>query len=359
MTMKAGLITSAAMHAVVLGLCVMSLSSPMPFNAMETEPLPVSLVPLGYEMSVRKGDLQAAKAEKPAPKPTQRPPEKLDAEHVGESKIDTKLPFKPKEKPRDVKATPPPSGMPDAKPEIASQEKAKEPQPDNSGVQAVEVQPKPEPAQEKPVEKPEVKPAEKAEIKPAETAQAEKAPDSATELPKKGPVPDAKPQQTAKKTDPKPKEEKKPSSSAKGDSIDSILAMNQSALVDKTRTQGGGAKRSAEPAALGGQKDIGNAAFQQTLNNIIGRCVQGQWDLAAISGSTAYDLRVVVHFQLNQDGTLNGEPELKPAGGDGAQRDIIAIQALAALKKCAPFALPVEKYSQWHDVTINMKAFPD
>lgn len=135
--------------------------------------------------------------------------------------------------------------------------------------------------------------------------------------------------------------------------------MNQSALVDKTRTQGGGAKRSAEPAALGGQKDIGNAAFQQTLNNIIGRCVQGQWDLAAISGSTAYDLRVVVHFRLNQDGTLNGEPELTPAGGDGAQRDIIAVQALAALKKCAPFALPVEKYSQWHDVTINMKAFPD
>jgi hypothetical protein len=99
-------------------------------------------------------------------------------------------------------------------------------------------------------------------------------------------------------------------------------------------------------------------SFRQTLNDIIGHCVQKNWNLAAINGSTAYDLRVVAHFRLNQNGTLSGETEFIPAGGDNAQRDIITIQAREALKKCSPFALPLNKYNQWHDVTVNMKAFP-
>jgi len=381
--MKTGLITSTAMHAVALGLGLLSFSSPVPFNAAQTEALPVLLVPLSDEMSIRKGDLTAAKTEKPAPKPTTKPQEKPDAENVGEGKIDTKMPLKPQEKPREVKATPPP-GTPDAKSDIMPQEKpvekpieqaerepaalpprpeepASEPAlpekvPDNSKAQAAEVSPKSEPPQEKPVEKP----IEQAERKPAALPPRPEEPASEPALPEKVPLPDAKPQQVAKTTRHKPKEEARQSaSSVRGDSVEDILAMADDALVDKTKTQGGGAKRSEEPAAFGSTKDVGNDSFQQTLNNIIGSCVQRNWNLAAINGSTAYDLRVVVNFRLNQDGSLDGEPDLAPTGGDDAQRGIISVQAREALKKCAPFALPADRYNQWHNVTINMKAYRD
>ncbi|RCK99979.1 MAG: hypothetical protein JSC189_001329 [Candidatus Tokpelaia sp. JSC189] len=317
MAMKAALITSVALHTMLLGLCMFSLSSSISFDVVKTEPLPISVVPLGDKILIREGDPQAIKIEKLPPRPMQRLLEKLDAGHAGEREIDTKLPFRPKEKQRKIEAALPVSGAFDARLDITPQEK----------------------------------------LAAAEAIQ--KTSDSVEALPKKGPMLAAKPKQVVKKAKLEVEKEKKSHSLARGDSINDILAINQSALLDKTRTQGGGARRGTEATALGNEKDVGDSAFQQTLNNIIGRCVQSQWDLAAISGSTAYDLRVIVHFRLNQNGTLNGDPELNPVGGDSAQRDIIAIQALAALKKCAPFALPVQKYNQWHDVTINMKAFPD
>lgn len=357
--MKAGLITSAALHVAVLGFALVTFSSPMPFEAVQTEALPVSLVPLSDDMVVKQGDMSAAKAEKPAPKPTRKPQEKPDAKNVGDGKVDTKMPFKPKEKPREIEVAPPPAGVPDAKADMAPFDSPKEKELDEGKARATEIKSKSEPPQTRAVENPD----KTAEAKPAETALPPKMsePEAAPSLPDKGPVPDNRPQQVARTAERKPQTEARASaSSAKGDAVEDILARADNALVDKTRTQGGGARRSEDPAAFGGAKNINeNAAFQQTLNNIIGSCVQRNWNLAAITGSTAYDLRVIVHFRLRQDGALDGEPDMAPAGGDAAQREIIAIQAREALKKCAPFALPADKYNQWHDVTVNMKAFPD
>lgn len=340
--MKAGLITSTAMHAVILGLGFLLLSSPVPFDAVQTEPLPVSLVPLSDQMSVRKGDMTAAKAEKLAPRPTRKPPKK----------------------PHEVEATLPLLGTPDVRPDITPQEKPEEKKNNSGSTQEPEIQPKFESPPVKPLEKPveEVeekigqKAVEKAEQKPVEPPQPQREPAPVTVPSGKIASPSVKPQQAAK---PK-KETGQPSSAARGDTLDNILAMNENALVDKTRTQSGGAQRSEEPAAFGSARNIGNQDnLQKNLNNIIGFCVARNWDIGIIQGNSAYDLRVRVHFRLNRDGTLNGEPDLAPAGGDTKDREVIAVQALTALKKCAPFALPADKYNQWHDVTINMKAFPD
>jgi len=307
--MKTALIISTAAHTVLLGLCVFSSSSLMLFNLVNRESLPVSLVPLGDEMVLLKGNLKAIKTEKLLPTPTEKSREKLDAaEHTGKGKIDTKLPFMPKEKPREIKAV-----LPSSSTSVAGSNTPLWEESIASEVDQKEI-------------------------------------DSMPEVPQK---------RMAAAIKLKTNEKKKMHSLVKKDFIDNILAMNQNLLIDKTKTQNDSAKRDTELLSSEKAENIKSAALQQILENVIGKCVQSQWDLAAVSGSTAYDLRVIVHFRLNRDGTLNGEPELNPAGGSSAQRDIIAIQALAALRKCIPFSLPIEKYNQWHNVTINMKVFPE
>ena len=59
---------------------------------------------------------------------------------------------------------------------------------------------------------------------------------------------------------------------------------------------------------------------------------------------------VNVRFRLNQDGSLNGEPVVV----DRQNTPLFAIAADAsvrAIKQCAPFQLPPDKYSAWSDVT--------
>lgn len=341
--MKAGLATSVAAHVLVLGWGLVSLSSPANFNAEMTEALPVSLVPIGEEMSVKKGDLTAPKTEKPAPKPTTKPVEKPDAEHVGDGKVDNEAPLKPKEKDRDVDVTPTPAGDPKAKPMLVPPAKVTDSKPNET--------PKPddmvkvdEPAKQEESAKP-----DKAEPKPAETANAtepaaEPAKDPMPVLPEKAPVPTAKPKPVAAKPPEKPKGE---------ESVDDILAMNEKALIDKTRTSGGGAARSEGPAAFGGQKNIGNnQQLMQTFGNIVATCIKSRFDAIAIGGGTTSDLKIQAHFFLNVDGTLDGTPELSATGGDNRQQEIGINQARAAIAKCSPYPLPADKHGMWREINM-------
>ena len=59
---------------------------------------------------------------------------------------------------------------------------------------------------------------------------------------------------------------------------------------------------------------------------------------------------VNIRFRLNQDGSLDGEPVIV----DRQSTPLYAIAADAsvrAIKQCAPFQLPPDKYSSWSTVT--------
>ncbi|WP_279088868.1 hypothetical protein [Bartonella apis] len=336
--MKAGLATSVAAHALILTWGLISLSSPADFNAEVTEALPVSLVPIAETTSIQKGELTASKENKAAPKPTTKPVEKPDAEHVGDGKVDNEAPLKPKEKDRDVDATPPPSGTPDADPNPVPPTKTPETKPDNT--------PKPEEKPKVEEQKPEesAKP-DQAEPKPEESADAtepssEPKKDPFPTLPEKAPLPTAKPKPA----------EPKPAVKAKGESVDDILAMNEKALIDKTRTSGGGAARSQGPAGFGAKKNIGNGQdVGQTLVNAATSCITKNLKLAALGGGVAGENPVAeAKFNLSIEGKVVGEPIITGMSGNPNKVDLLINQTRAAIFACQPFEdLPRDQYDKW------------
>lgn len=337
--MKVGLATSVAAHVLVLTWGLFSLSSPTDYNAEITEALPVSLVPIADETSIQKGEITAPKADKAAPKPTTKPVEKPDAEHVGDGKVDNEAPLKPKEKDRDVDATPPTSGSPDAEPDIVPPTKTPETKPDNA--------PKPEekPKVEEQKSEENSKP-DNAEPKPEESPDAtepakEPKKDPFPRLPEKAPLPTAKPKPAAAK----------PPVKAKGEeSVDDILAMNEKALIDKTRTSGGGAARSQGPAAFGAKKNIGNGDnIAQTLVNVATSCIKKNLRLAALGGGIASENPIAeAKFKLTQEGQVIGEPIITGMSGNPNKVELLINQTRAAIFACQPFEeLPRDQYDKW------------
>lgn len=347
--MKVGLATSIAAHALVLTWGLISLSSPTKFDAELTEALPVSLAPIADETSIQKGDLTAPKAEKAAPKPTTKPVEKPDAQIVGDGKVDTDAPLKPKEKDREVDSTPVPSGDPKADPIPVPLTKTPETKPQDL--------PKPEekPKVEEPKKQEETKKEDKAEPKPAENPDAtepaeQTKKDPLPTLPDKAPLPTAKPKPAEAKPATKPKGE---------ESIDDVLAMNQKALIDKTRTSGGGAARSTGPAAFGGKKNIGNGQdVTQTLVNVATSCITKNLKLAALGGGVAGENPVAeAKFKLNEQGMVVGDPVVTGVSGNPNKLELLINQTRAAVYACQPYEdLPRDQFDKWgqgFDLLIN------
>jgi len=325
----------------------------MDMAAMQTEALPITLVPLEEDMQLVQGDQQAQPDIPPAPKPATKPQEKEQAIHVGDGSLDRNAPLNPRERPREVEVASAQSAPPQERQDpVTSQEQMTAEEAKMPNLTPPQL----------PAQAPQQSQTAAEVLQP----QAPSAPPTLPALPDMAPAPAQKPKidtQTAARqnvTSPRPVEPVRTSSppATQNDSLEEILAQN-AALIDRTRTQGGGARRSEEAAGFGSRNSNNNDQhLAQTIGNIIGGCVQRNWRLASISGSSAYDLAVQIKVQFRPDGSIDGEPELTPSGGDAAQRDIMTYQALGALRKCAPFDLPADAYSKWRDVTINMKAFP-
>lgn len=430
--MKSGFLSSVGLHALALAIAFISFNAvPKPLENSMTEALPITLVPISDKASIREGDKTSPLSEKPAPKPTTKPAVKPAAENVGDGEVDVVTPLKPKEKPRDVNASQPTAGKPDAAPDIVPpQEKPIESKPDSGAMDATQVTAKaepptpqiienqnkpntvkpepakpvePKPIEPKPVEpkpepvkpqvtKPEPQPQEiptqvatqdalqpkpqeakpmeqepkpvepqptvskpVEAVKPQETTQVEPVPQLPTN---NAPIPGARPQATAKTTERVPTDTPKPStSSAAGEDVADIINNNpQTAMVDRTRTQGGGAKRSEGEAGFGGSQNIGDQpTLAQTVGSIIQGCMSNAWRPPISAAGGSQELMVKAVFELGPNGDIIGEPQLTPIGGDPNAQRIMATTGLAALKRCSPFkGLPAESYAQWRLIALNL-----
>lgn len=411
--MKSGFLSSVGLHALALAIAFISFNAvPKPLENTLTEALPITLVPISDKASIREGDKTSPLSEKPAPKPTTKPAVKPAAENVGDGEVDVATPLKPKEKPRDVNANQPTAGKPDAKPDIVPpQDKPIETTPDSGAMDATQVtakaepptpqivenqnkpntvkpepakpqepkpvEPKPEPVKPEPQEIPtqaatqedlqpkpiEPKPVEPQPtvskpveaVKPQETTQVEPVPQLPTT---NAPIPGARPQATAKTTERTPTDTPKPSaSSAAGEDVADIINNNpQTAMIDRTRTQGGGAKRSDGEAGFGGSQNIGDPrTLAQTVGSIIQGCMSNVWQPPISAAGGSQELMVKAVFELGPNGDIIGEPQLTPIGGDPNAQRIMATTGLAALKRCSPFkGLPAESYAQWRLITLNL-----
>ncbi|MHA6642959.1 hypothetical protein [Mesorhizobium sp. A623] len=381
--MKAGLTTSVILHAAVLAFGLFSLSAPSALEVTDIESMPVDIVPLSEITQIQQGDKKATMHDKPAPTPTERPDVVADAQKVGENSVDTDKPVTPEAKPKPVEEAAAPKPAPESKEPVKTEDVPKpkeEPKPvpatDVAPVPQLKEEVKPEPVKQPdpkpvPIKEPEAKPeppkekaAEKQpqpEVKPDAVAEAIAAepPTETVQLPDAAPAPDARPQprpapaETAKAPDRKNADKPVKEASARPQSKDKEFDADAiSALLNKQKASGGGAKRSTEQASLGGDKSTGGAKLSQNEMDALRQKLGGCWSIPA-GVDDASTLKVSVRFQLDRSGMLQGRPEIVAGGAPSGPGRTAAESAVRAVQKCAPFNLPADKYDTWAEVVVN------
>ncbi|MBZ9848432.1 TonB family protein [Mesorhizobium sp. CA14] len=375
--MRTGLTSSVILHAVALAFGLFTLSSPPAMPASDVESVAVDIVPMEAVAQTLQGDKKAVMHDKPAPVPTKRPDVVPNAQKVGENTVDTDKPVtdEAKPKPVDKTAAPPPAPTPTEKPAV---EDVPKPQEKPKPTPATEVAPTPTPKQEvkpEPVKQTEPKPTpakeptpapqpdktaaiQKEEIKPDAVAEAisQDQPAEEAKLPDSAPAPEARPKpqpaqaESAKAPDRKDAEKPvKEASSKKKSDEKQFNADEITALLDKQKPTGGGAKRSTQQASLGGEKDQGqklSRSEQGALEDQLGGC----WTLpVGLEGSENFT--VVIRFNLNASGKLEGRPTVEKSSGN-PQFDASAIRAV---QKCdvAGLQVPAGKQDIWSDIRVN------
>lgn len=376
--MRTGLTTSVILHTVALAFGLFTLSSPPAMPASDAESVSVAIVPMEAVAQTLQGDKKAVMREKPAPKPTKRPDIVPEAQKIGENSVDTDKPVtdEAKPKPVDLASAPPPAPTPTEKPKTEDAPKPKdEPKP----TPATEVAPVPQPKEEvkpEPVKQTEPKPTPakqpapapqpdttaaiepKPEVKPDAVAEAisEQQPPEEAQLPNSAPAPEARPKpqpaqaESAKAPDRKDADKPVKEASSKPKSEDKQFNADEiSALLDKQKPSGGGAKRSTQQASLGADKTQGQKLSQSemgALSDQLGGC----WTLpVGLEGSENFV--AVVLFNLDASGKLDGRPTVEKSSGN-QQFDESAVRAV---QKCnmAGLQVPAGKQDIWAQVRVT------
>ncbi len=347
--MKAGLATSATLHAVLLGVGLFSLSAPRAFDVADVEALPVDIVPIDSFTQIQEGDRQAPVEDRPAPTPTERPEAVEDAQEVGEADTDMTTPPTPEPTPRPVEQATEqavaeiPEPLPVPEPEEAEQAPAEEEVP----VPSAEREPEPQAPQE-------MEPDPAPDSMVAENAEGE-----TIDLPPSAPVPQSRPQppqpQTAKAPRQEEAEEPAARQQAQAESDeprDNELLDEVAALLNEQEASGGGARRSDEQASLGGQHtNEGQTLTQSEMDALRGQ-IQRCWNVPA-GVLDAENLKVSLRFRLDPSGSVEGNPEIIDGGSGSTVERAAAQSALRAVLRCAPYNLPADKYGAWADVIVH------
>ncbi|MER8862834.1 TonB family protein [Mesorhizobium sp. M0751] len=376
--MRTGLTTSVILHTVAIAFGLFTLSSPPAMPASDAESVSVEIVPMEATAQVLQGDKKSVMHEKPAPLPTQRPDIVPDAQKIGENSVDTDKPPTPESKPHpvDMTAAPPPAPTPVEKPKPEDVPKPKEqPKP----IPATEVAPVPQPKEEvkpEPVKQTEPKPTPakeptptppqdktaaiepQPEVKPDAVAEAiaKQPPTEEAQLPDSAPAPEARPKpqpaQAESAKAPERKDADKPvkEASSRPKSEDKQFNADEiSALLDKRKPSGGGAKRSTQQASLGGEKDQGqklSKSEQGALEAQLSNC----WTLpVGLEGSENFV--AVIQFNLDASGKLDGRPTVEKSSGNRPFDE----SAVRAVQKCdmAGLQVPAGKQDIWSDVRVT------
>ncbi|OPB32243.1 cell envelope biogenesis protein TolA [Bartonella sp. AR 15-3] len=353
--MKKSLALSFALHFILFSWGIIHFTPSSSFMQQPLEIAPITLSSLDKELAFQEGSLNAPPLEDSAPKRTTQPQEKEDARHFGEGTMDLQTPFQPKEKLQHMDATPFSFGQQEAsdipesspktetesllhrEPKLTKNEMKTSPPKSESTDQTVSPtaleQIKPEDPLQKTLE-------ELTQEKPNELTPTVMLPDNI-------PFPSFKPKEKPIKPSNFEKTQKSPSKGKQ--TIEDILAMEETHLINRARTQGGGAKRSHKPEALGARKNIGDSAKKaQTLVNIVGTCIQQKLKLVAIGGNLSNRPVVRLQFRLNNNGNVIGEPKIDPLKGEESQLTIMTQQVYAAVFSCQPYEnLPRDQYNLW------------
>ena len=368
--MKGSLFTSVALHALLAAWLLASFGSPEPFEVTMSEAMPVDLVPIEELTQLQQGDREAPNKEESATGTTKRVDEVENAVNAGDNDFDLDSVPTPTEKPANVQ-------------EAGAQEKSEKVIPDQQITQAEDVEDiikedtAIEPSQEiAALEQPkvEIKPEPKPEPDVAEEQPVEET--AETLVPDNVPVPVSRPKVTPEKVVEKKEEKKetkvaeakpekqpdrkksdKDRKSAKSTTTkDSDFNTDEIAeLLNKTDEKPGGAKRNNKTKAFGAKKATGGEKLTQDEYNALKGLIERNWTIMP-GQVTSNDIVISVTFQLDQNGEIVGDLEVKGSGGEDSSRRALEGGAKRAVMKSAPFdKLPKDKYETWSVVTVNFR----
>ncbi|CBI76908.1 TolA protein [Bartonella clarridgeiae 73] len=360
-SMQKSLVLSFALHFILFSSGMMHFTPSSSFMQQPLEMAPITLSSFDQDLAFQEGSSNAPPLENSAPKPTTKPQEKEDARYFGEGTIDNQSPFQPKEQLQHMDTIPSFFGQQDASEIFESSLKTQEliKTETEALLHTVPEFMKNEtktPPQESELKEQTVPPTALEQIKSEdpikkmleELAQENPNESISTITPLDNiPLPSFKPK--TKTVDPSHFQKEKKSPSKREQTIEDILAMEETHLINRARTQGGGAKRSSEREALGTQKNIGDSAKKaQTLVNLVGSCIQKKLKLVAIGGNLNNRPVVRLQFYLNNHGYVIGEPKIDPLRGEESQLTIMTQQVYAAVFSCQPYEnLPRDQYNLW------------
>jgi len=310
--MRAGLVSSAAIHVGLIGFMAISFASPSPFQP-PAESMPIDIISDAEMTKMMAGKKDAPKVE--APKPV--------VEKVGEKKTPENLEAKVTDKP-EVKAAnepaPPPPPPPDVKP------------PEPAPKQA-EAKPTPTP--------PTPKDAESLQAKPPEPKKEEAKTEVAA---KPAPAPPKKPKDIPPKVvqaPPKEQDDRKFDTNQIAALLDKRTPQRQASIGDTINNT----------ASLGARIGSASSVSQTELDALRAR-LMSLWSPPA-GAANPQELMVTVRLRLNVDGTLSGPPMVITSGSSPffmAARD----SAMRAVFRGQPFnMLNPATYDQWKDIEVT------
>ncbi len=318
--MRDGLAVSLFGHAALLVWGLFSLPSPTPLDASQIEAIPVNFVKIADVTSVPKGVETPKPVEKPKPEPKAEPtppPEPPPPPPPPEPKPPEPAPVAP----------PPPTPPEPAPPEPAPPEPAPEPTP-----------PEPAPADTPPPEaKPEPPPQPAAEPQPPpeETVAIQPKPDNV-------PEPKLRPKMVA----PAPK---KQADTFNADKIAALLDKDNKPAEQQAPDTPAPQTETPKPTLGGTTASIDAQMTASELDALRSRLAQC-WS-PPIGWTDPSEVRVVVMMSLNPDGSVADDQVLEAPAGRYQQA--APESALRAVRRCAPYTLPPDKYESWKQVKIT------
>jgi colicin import membrane protein len=261
----------------------------------------------------------------------------------------TEVSKKEAEKPKPITAPPPAAEPPPPEPEPQKTETPPEPKKDPIAEKLAAAPPEPTP-------EPGPTPEEKKKLE--EKLEQEKKAEEKKKADEKKKAEDKKKAEEKKKADEKKK--KLAEAKRKADEKKKFDADKIAALLDKTPDKRGAPQSSTPPTKptdytgpTAGERQGNDTVLSAREQDLLLSMINSQLEPCARlpGGGGGPDTPIVnVRFRLNQDGSLNGEPVIV----DRQNTPLFAIAADAsvrAIKQCAPFQLPPDKYSSWSDVT--------
>jgi outer membrane biosynthesis protein TonB len=296
--MKKPFAISIGFHAAILLAALVVLPTPKPFEVKPQEAIQVDISNISdktQKMATAKDAVPAV--EKPAPKET-----KVVQDVPPAPKVDDKVN-------NAVNAPKPPPPPPEP--------------------------PKPEPPKPEPPKKVEPKPVDQAALdsllKTVDEPKPEKKPD---------PKP---PKETVKPVD-KPVEKKKPELK-----LDEIAALLNKDKGEHTAPQKP-AKEVGAPKLAAADTSGEDAAMTATIIDALTSKVKTCFNVPPAARDANISVRI--HFKLNQDGSVNGQPEVASMSSSPIF-DATARAAISAIMECQNYELPAEQYNLWQDNTLD------